>query len=110
MKHYIYIMLSTAALLTVAGACVKEKPSDKETMDQRVAATTALEVTYASEGQPVSSLAFNSKGSRYQLDVNVNNDNLRWNLESNRDWCVVIPEEHHGSGKVTLAIQVHESF
>ena len=110
MKHYIYIMLSTAALLTVAGACVKEKPSDKETMDQRVAATTALEVTYASEGQPVSSLAFNSKGSRYQLDVNVNNDNLRWNLESNRDWCVVIPEEHHGSGKVTLAIEVNESF
>lgn len=110
MKHYIYIMLSTAALLTVAGACVKEKPSDKETMDQRVAATTALEVTYASEGQPVSSLAFSSKANRYQLDVNVNNDNLRWNLESNRDWCVVIPEEHQGSGKVTLAIDVNESF
>ncbi len=103
-------MLSFAALLTVTGACVKEKPSDKETMDQRIAGTTKLEVSYASDGQAVSALSFNSKANHYQLEVNVNNDNLRWNIESNRDWCVVVPEEHRGSGKVTLAIDANESF
>ena len=103
-------MLSIAALLIVAGACVKEKPSDQETMSERIAATTKLEISYASDGETVSALDFNSKANRYQLEVNLNNDNLRWNLESNRDWCVVVPEEHRGSGKVTLAIKANESF
>jgi len=112
MNRYIYnsSILSLAALLVIASACEKEKPSDEEILNERQAATTQLEVSYAFVGQEVSVLDFSSAASRYELEVNMNNENLRWNVESNRDWCVVLPESHKGSGKVTLMIDANESF
>lgn len=109
MKQY-YIILSLAALALVAGACKKEKQSDEEILKGRISQTTQLEVSYAAGGQDVKSLSLASAASHYSLDVIVNNDNLRWTLESNRSWCTVVEEEHKGSGSVTLIIEANESF
>ena len=110
MRHYIYNMLSAAVLLVAAVACVKEKASDEQTMNERKAAMAQLEVSYSSGGQAVSEITVGSSASRYELEVKMNNDNLRWNLESDRAWCVVVPGEHRGSGKVVLSIEANESF
>lgn len=109
MRHY-YIILSLAALAFVAGACKKEKQSDEEILKGRIAQTTQLEVSFAAGGQDVKSLNFASAANHYTLNVNVNNDNLRWKLESDRSWCTVVEEEHKGSGSVTLIIEANESF
>ena len=110
MKHYIYSMLSFAALLLLVGACKKEVESDEDILNSRILASAPLEVSFASDGSEVTSLSFSHSATRHVMEVKVNNDNLRWNLESNRDWCKVIPEEHRGSGKVTLQIDANESF
>ena len=40
----------------------------------------------------------------------MNSENLRWNLESNADWCHVVQEQHRGSGTVLLDIDLNEDF
>ncbi len=109
MRQY-YIILSLAVLALAAGACKKEKQSDEDILKGRIAQTSQLEVSFASGGQEVKSLNFASAANHYTLGVNVNNDNLCWTLESDRDWCTVVEEEHKGSGEVTLVIDANESF
>lgn len=108
MKHYIYSLLSTAALIFIASACEKEKKDQDIDWDSR--ALPPVEVSYTQSGSPVSSLNFTHAATLYKLDVNVNNENLNWNLESDRDWCVVVPEQHKGPGTISIKIEANENF
>lgn len=105
-KHIKYLFI--IALAACAWACTEEQPTDKEILDSRT--PSKLEVSYSASGSPVSALSFTHNAIRKEIDVNVNNDNLSWNLESNRDWCKVVPEEHKGTGTVTLSISANEEF
>ena len=104
-RIYRYILI--LASLTLAASCV-EKLSDGEILDGRD--RVQLEVTYSLSGAEVKSVNVGHASIQKVLEVNVNSEGLKWNLESNRDWCVVVPEEHQGSGTVTLDIAANESF
>ena len=107
MKRYIYRFMFILSTLVPAASCA-EKLSDAEDLAGRE--RTTLEVSYAMAGAEVKSVTVASASVKKTLEVIVNNDNLKWNLESNRDWCVVVPEEHCGSGAVTLSIAANEDF
>lgn len=101
--RYIFILAS----LTLAASCV-EKLSDEEILSGRD--KTKLEVTYSLAGTEVKSVTLGHASVKKVLEVNVNSEGLKWNLESNRDWCKVVQEEHSGSGTVTLDIAANETF
>ena len=107
MKRYIYRFMFILSTLVSAASCA-EKMSDAEDLAGRD--RTAIEVSYAVAGTEVNSVPVASAAVKKTLEVTVNNDNLKWNLESNRDWCAVVPEEHRGSGTVTLSIAANEGF
>lgn len=111
-RMYIYryiTVLAGAALL--AAACSEKEITDQEILEGRESESVKLEVSYAStSGTEVRSLSFTHSASREILQVNVNNENLKWDIESDRSWCKVIPEEHKGTGTVTLDIELNESF
>ena len=107
MKRYIYRFMFILSTLVLAASCV-EKISDAEELAGRE--RTTIEVSYAMAGVEVKSVTVASASVKKTLEVTVNNENLKWNLESNRDWCVVVPEEHCGSGTVTLSIAANEDF
>lgn len=100
----ILFALAAAVVLT---AC-EDKLTEREKLDSRTVAQ--LDVQYAVDGQAAQALSYNHSYARPVLDVIVNNDGLRWNLESDRDWCKVLPGEHRGSGTVMLEIEANESF
>ena len=104
---YIYRYILILSALMLAASCV-EKISDADILAGRDRAT--IEVSYALAGAEVKSVTVASASVKKTLEVTVNNENLKWNLESNRDWCVVVPEEHRGSGSVTLSIAANEDF
>lgn len=104
-RIYRYIFL--LASLTLAASCV-EKLTDGEILDGRE--RVQLDVTYSLAGTEVKSVALGHASVMKVLEVNVNSEGLKWNLESNRDWCKVVQEEHRGSGTVTLDITGNESF
>ena len=101
--RYIFILAS----LALAASCV-EKLSDEEILNGRD--KSKLEVTYSLAGTEVKSVTLGHASIKKVLEVNVNSEGLIWNLESNRDWCKVVQEEHRGSGTVTLDIAGNESF
>jgi hypothetical protein len=107
MKRYIYRFMFILSTLVPAASCA-EKMSDAEDLAGRE--RTTIEVSYAVAGTEVNSVTVASASVKKTLEVTVNNDNLKWNIESNRDWCVVVPEEHCGSGTVTLSIAANEDF
>lgn len=104
---YIYRYILILSTLMLAASCV-EKISDADILAGRD--RTTIEVSYALAGTEVKSMTVASSSVKKTLEVIVNNENLKWNLESNRDWCVVVPEEHRGSGSVTLSIAANEDF
>ena len=104
---YIYRYILILSTLVLAASCV-EKISDADILAGRD--RTTIEVSYALAGTEVKSVTVASSSVKKTLEVTVNNENLKWNLESNRDWCVVVPEEHRGSGNVTLSIAANEDF
>ncbi len=108
MKHYIKYLFPAALALCLTACTEETQPSDKEILEGRT--STKLEVSYSAAGSPVSALSFTHNAARKEIEVKVNNENLSWNLESNRDWCTVVPEEHKGSGTVTLEISANEEF
>ena len=101
-------MLLAAGILAVS--CVKDPNADRKEMDSRISNSVALDVVYVSGGAEVKSLSFTHSAYRQALDVSMNNENLKWNLESNRSWCTVVQEEHKGSGTVYLEIAANEDF
>ena len=101
--RYIFILAS----LALAASCV-EKLSDEEILNGRD--KSQLQVTYSLAGTEVKSVTLGHASVQKVLEVNINSEGLKWNLESNRDWCKVIQEEHRGSGTVTLDIAANEDF
>ena len=105
MKHNaILIALAAVALLT---ACQK-KESEREKLDSRT--IESLAVSYEVNGQAVSSLTVPHDYTLCALQVKINNEALHWNIESDRDWCLVDSVAHKGSGVVNLRIKSNESF
>lgn len=104
---FIYRNILILSTLMLAASCV-DKISDADILAGRD--KTTIEVSYALAGTEVRSLTVASASVKKTIEVMVNNENLKWNLESNRDWCVVVPEEHRGSGSVTLSIAANEDF
>ena len=104
---FIYRNILILSTLMLAASCV-DKISDADILAGRD--RTTIEVSYALAGTEVRSLTVASASVKKTIEVTVNNENLKWNLESNRDWCVVVPEEHRGSGSVTLSIAANEDF
>lgn len=107
MKRYIYRYIFILATLVLAASCA-EKLTDGEILDGRD--RVKIDVTYSLAGSEVKAVALSHNSVKKVLEVNVNSEGLKWNLESNRDWCVVVPEEHCGPGTVTLDIAANESF
>ena len=104
---FIYRFILILSALALAASCV-EKVSDADILAGRD--MTTIEVSYALGGTEVKSVTVASASIKKTLEVTVNNENLKWNLESNRDWCEVVSEEHCGSGTVTLNIAANEDF
>lgn len=104
---FIYRYILILSTLMLAASCV-ETISDEDILAGR--GKTTIEVSYALAGTEVKSLTVASASVKKVLEVTVNNDNLKWNLESDRDWCEVVPEDHRGSGTVTLNIAANEDF
>lgn len=100
----ILFALAAAVVLT---AC-EDKLTEREKLDSRTVGQ--LDVQYAIGGEARQALAFDHAYSRPVVDVVVSNDGLRWDLESDSDWCKVVPGEHRGSGTVMLEIEANESF
>jgi hypothetical protein len=102
----IYIISAILGLALVS--CNEKALTDEEILNSRPA--TDLEVSYSSEGSEIESVAFTSKAAVRTIDVSLNNEHLKWNVESDRNWCVVRSEEHQGSGSFTLEIAANEDF
>lgn len=106
MKHIHYLLLCFVPLL-LAG-CETVKPTDEEILASRE--FTTLEVHYSLAGAPVTALSFDHKPSRYNLEVDLNDPNLRWTLESDRDWCKVAGEGNRGPGSIAIEVAANEDF
>ncbi len=100
----IYIISAILALVS----CSEKALPDEEILKSRP--VTGLEVTYSSEGSEIERISFTSKAEVRTIDVALNNEYLKWNVESDRNWCVVRNEEHQGSGSFTLEIAANEDF
>lgn len=108
MKKYIAYLSMAALALGLSFSCQEEEPTDAEILQSRE--SVALEVSYTSGGSPISALSFTHSAMRKEIEVNINNENLVWNLVSNRDWLTVLPGEHRGSGTVTIEVTANENF
>ena len=107
MKRYLtYIVFAALALLALG--CKKEDDADRKELDSRQ--RVPISVTCSVDGTQVTALSFAHGAMQKTIDVAVNNENLHWNLESNRPWCKVVQAEHVGSGSVTLEIEANEGF
>lgn len=100
------------AALACLVSCVKENPMDREkdALDNRVDNTRRLEVSYSLDGTETKAVVFDNRAQDIVINVEVNDPNLVWNLESNRTWCTIVDEKHKGSGPVTLRVGANESF
>ena len=105
-RIFTYIVL--AALTALAFGCKKDDDADRKDLDSRQ--RVPISVTYSVDGAQVTALSFTHGAMQKTIDVTVNNENLHWNLESNRPWCKVVQTEHVGSGSVTLEIEANEGF
>ena len=107
MKRYLtYIILAALALL--AFGCKKDDDADRKDLDSRQ--RVPVSVTYSVDGAQVTALSFTHGATRKTVDVNVNNENLHWDIVSNSPWCRVIPASHVGPGSITLEIDANEDF
>ncbi len=103
MKRYILYLALVAGLII---ACDMENEPQAGTKEP-----VGIELEFSRKGVPVeSNLSLGAAGQSVKIDVRLNNDNLFWNMESDKDWCQVVEEEHRGSGILTLNISANDSF
>lgn len=111
MKRYIlYSALLSLALLT---SCSKEKllmEKEKDALQERIDAASRIDVKYSVDGQETKSLNYDNKAQDIRVKVDINDPALIWNVESDRQWCEVVPEEHKGPGFFTLSVKANEDF
>ena len=70
-----------------------------------------IEVSFLRNGADVGeTVALTAIGHKLEFDVELNDDNVRWNVVSDQSWCSVVQEEHRGTGKFTLSILPNDSF
>lgn len=105
-RVFTYIVL--AALTALAFGCKKDNDADRKDLDSRE--RVPISVTYSADGAQVSALSFTHGAMQKTIDVSVNNENLHWNLFSNRPWCKVVQADHVGTGSVTIEIEANEDF
>ena len=107
MKRFLpYIILATLTLF--ASGCVKENDADKQ--DLSVRTSVPISVTYSDAGAAVTNLAFTHGAVRKEITVDLNNETIHWNIESDKDWCHVLPGNHVGPGSFTIEIDANEGF
>lgn len=109
MKLYRILLFIAASTLAFV-SCQKKELTEQEKMNERIAASKMIDVKYRIQGAETKSLAVNCKPHNIEVNVDVNDKNLRWNIESDMDWCVVREEEHKGPGSFTIEIPANESF
>lgn len=103
-KNFIYLIF--AGLMFQA--CGEESLPDVGNFESR--AVQDLEVTYSVQGSEISRAYFTSKAETRTIEVNLNNEMLRWAVESDRNWCTVVAEDHQGSGSFTIEVSANEDF
>jgi len=104
------IILFIAVTALAFASCQKNELTEQDKMNERIAASKAIDVTYEVQGQVTKAVTVNCKSQNIEVKVNVNDSNLRWNIESDKDWCVVRTEDHKGPGAFTIGISANESF
>ncbi|MBO4476526.1 MAG: BACON domain-containing protein [Bacteroidales bacterium] len=107
MRHISFISIALSAVVLLA-ACEKAVESEREKLDSRE--SSVLDVQYALDGQVTKSLSLPHQYARPVIQVTMNSEGLKWNMESDRDWCKVVQEPHQGSGSFTLEVEANESF
>lgn len=104
-RYLIYLPVFASLLLS---SCAEEEQPGSEDISSRP--TSSLSVKYLIGEETVSSIAFDSKAAVRTVDVQINNANLNWNVESDRNWCKVRSEAHRGSGSFTIEVSANEDF
>lgn len=108
-----YILFSIAALAALV-SCKSEKSildTEKDRMADRQAAVKDLDVKYSLDSiDTKTTFTFDNKSREVSMFVEINDANLRWNVESNREWCKVMDIDHKGSGMLNLKIDANEDF
>ena len=81
-KYTILSMLAISALFS----CTPELLMDQERqkLDERIGGTTKIEVKYSVEGSETKAVAADSRPQTIDINVDINDENLVWNLESDR--------------------------
>lgn len=97
------IAVSLAILAIVAAGCGKQEKSRKE-------ADIPIVFSFSDNGSLISSLTFDNNAAIKEIEVNVNRDDLVWEVVSNKSWCQVLPGEHCGPGKFSIRIAANDSF
>ena len=107
-----YILAFSFLALVLMNSCSKEVLMDKEkrALEERINASTKIDVTYTVDGAATKALHFDNKAQEVVVNVNVNDSSLVWAIESDREWCQVVKENHKGPGKITLQINSNEDF
>ena len=69
-----------------------------------------IEVAFSVSGNEVSMLNLSPVSHRIVVDVTLNNEDIYWNVEANKEWCQILEEEHRGSGSFTMVIDANSVF
>lgn len=95
--------ISLAILALIVAGCGKQEKSHAETDDPIV-------FSFSVDGSPVSDLALDNNAAYREIEVNVNRDDLVWDIVSDKSWCQVLPGEHCGPGNFSFIVNANNSF
>ena len=96
MKRILLFIISIALF----AACEKNVTETPELKDAGV-----LEVSFAYNGAPVRVVEFSPAGQTAEIEVMMNNDNVKWRVTADSDWCIV-DEEKSYSGTDTFSVSL----
>lgn len=107
-KIYFALLCSLVSLSSCTEKLLMEQ--EKDELQNRIDAATQIDVKYAVAGEGISELNFDYKARQIELEVELNDKGLVWDIKSDKDWCKVVPESHKGPGIIKLDISVNEDF